>query len=142
MDAMRAHVADGVEIALNLYSERVDAWDRAEVLRADTYAQQVATTVGLCLQVAHLATAHADLQGAVRELQAINRLVVGALVADEGTAGELLERVRDVAARRSPGAEDDVRRIILDLSAGRPPGGTGQPEIGGDQGGGDASAHA
>jgi hypothetical protein len=114
-----AHVADGVEVVLNLYAERLDAWDAAAVLRADTYAQQVALTVGLCLEVAHLTTAHADGRGALRELQAINRLVVAAVTDDEDDAAELMRRLHEVVRGRSTHAESDVRGIIRDLAAAR-----------------------
>jgi hypothetical protein len=114
-----AHVADGVEIVLNLYADRVDAWDRPAVLRADTYAQHVALTIGLCLEVSRLATTHVDEERALRELELINRLVVAALTDDGDDAGELMSRLHEVVRTRSTDAESDVRRIIRDLADAR-----------------------
>ena len=60
-----AHVADGAEIALNLYSEQVDRWDPEVLLRADVFAQDIARTVRLCLELARLSTWVTDGQAAV-----------------------------------------------------------------------------
>jgi hypothetical protein len=84
-----AHVADGVEVALNLYAEDPAHLDRSLLVRADAYLQHVAVTIDLCLQVAHLTTAHADDQGRLRELEAINRLVVAAVTDDCTPIGTL-----------------------------------------------------
>jgi GAF domain-containing protein len=113
-----AHVAEGVEIVLNLYSEDLDPWDADLLVRADTYAQQVAVTVGLCLQVAHLSAAYADAQAAVRDLQRLNDLMVRAVSEDEAAAPELLRRVRDAARAGDAGADDAVRSILREASAG------------------------
>jgi hypothetical protein len=123
-----AHVADGVEIVLNLYAQGVDVWDGPLLLRADTYAQQVALTVGLCLEVARLTTAHADAQQALRELQLINRLVVSALTDDEGAAAELTARVHDVVESGSTTAQAEVRTIIREVVGSRSGGGAGRLE--------------
>jgi GAF domain-containing protein len=109
-----AHVTDGVEIVLNLYSEGLDAWDGPAILQADTFAQQVAVTVGLCLQVAHLSAVAADAQEALAELERLTELVVRAVADDEAQAPALLRRVRD-AARTS----DDAVRGVLREASGR-----------------------
>ncbi len=113
-----AHVTDGVEIVLNLYSEGLDAWDGPAILRADTFAQQVAVTVGLCLQVAHLAVAYTDVRAALRELERLTELVVRAVADDEASAPDLLRRVRDAA--RGPDAQADAAvRGVLREATGR-----------------------
>jgi len=43
--ALPAYVQDGVVLALNLYSEKVDPWDAEALVRADAYAQKVAREV-------------------------------------------------------------------------------------------------
>lgn len=108
-----AHVAEDVEVVLNLYAERLDAWDGPAILRADAYAQQVAVTVGLCLQVSRLAAADADARSAVRELESLTALVVQAVAHDESRAPDLLRRVRD-AARTSDDAVRGILREALD----------------------------
>lgn len=109
-----AHVAEGVEVVLNLYSERVDPWHPDLLLRADTFAQQVAVTVGLCLQVAQLSAAVADARAAVTESQRLGELVVGALAADERSADGLLRRVREAGRDGGREAQEAVRAILRD----------------------------
>ena len=43
--ALPAYVQDGVVLALNLYSDRLDPWDAEALVRADGYAQQVAEAI-------------------------------------------------------------------------------------------------
>jgi hypothetical protein len=70
-----AHVADGAEIALNLYSERVNPWDSDLLVRADIFAQDVARTVRLCLQLADLTRSLADAQAAQKANDAIEQAI-------------------------------------------------------------------
>jgi hypothetical protein len=84
-------------------------------------------TVGLCLQVAHLTTAHADVDAVLRELQLVNALVVRAIAPDEPTAAEMLRRVREVASGDSADVDGDVRRIVADLRA--PTSGADAPQL-------------
>ena len=107
-----AHVADGVDVALNLYSATLAAWDGPLLLAADTYAQQVATTVGLALQVARLGDARDDDEAALRELRGINRLLVSALTRDDASATELAARLRGIARGGTTDPEADVRAVI------------------------------
>lgn len=113
-----AHVADGVEVVLNLYSEQVDPWDADLIVRADTYAQQVAVTVGLCLQVAQLAAAYADAQAALRELERLTALVVAAVVDDGASAPALRDRIAEVARTAGPEAPAVVRSLLHEVTAG------------------------
>lgn len=114
-----AHVAEGVETVLNLYSEDVDPWSPDLIVRADTYAQQVAATVGLCLQIARLSAAYADAQAAVRELQRLNELIVRAVAEDETPAADLLRRVTEAARVGGTDADQAVRSVVGEVSAGR-----------------------
>ncbi len=113
-----AHVSDGVEIVLNLYAERVDPWDRSALVRADTFAQQIAVTVGLCLEVARLSSAYADAQAALHDLERLNDLMVRAVADDETAAADLLRRVRGAVEPGDPGAVGTVREIFRDATAG------------------------
>jgi hypothetical protein len=107
-----AHVTDGVEVVLNLYSERIDPWDRSALVRADTFAQHIAVTVRLCLEVARLSSAYADTQAALRDLERLNELMVRAVADDESAAPELLRRVKDAADPADPDAVVAVRGIL------------------------------
>jgi GAF domain len=117
-----AHVADGVDIALNLYREDVTPWDRSLLVRADTYVQHAAVTVGLCLQVAQLTTDHLDAQSRLLELEAINRMVLAAVTEDEHTAVQPRDRIRRVVRDHSEQARSDVRAIIGEVSGAAAPG--------------------
>jgi hypothetical protein len=99
--AVPAHVAEGAEIALNLYSDRVDPWTADALRRADTYAQTIARTVGLCLQVADLTDQVQDLEQAVAARDVINQ-AVGVVMATNGcTAAEALEILRSAGTNRN-----------------------------------------
>jgi hypothetical protein len=98
--AVPARVRDGAEIALNLYSERVDPWDRSMLVRADTYAQQMAATVALCLEVADLTQEVSDLRGLSALQETLDR-AIGVTMARRGcTAEEALTHLRDLALTR------------------------------------------
>lgn len=88
-----AHVAEGVELSVNLYSEDLDPWDADSVVRADAFAQQVAQTVRLCLEVARLTTAHADAVAAAEARESINETISRTLAEQQSTVGEVLTRL-------------------------------------------------
>jgi hypothetical protein len=95
--AVPAHVRDGAEIALNLYSEQVDPWDRESLVRADMYAQQVAASIELCLEVADLTRQVDDLRGALRAQGVLDR-AAGVTMARRGLSAEdALAHLRDRA---------------------------------------------
>ncbi|WP_298457424.1 ANTAR domain-containing protein [uncultured Cellulomonas sp.] len=117
--AVPAHVAPGVDIALNLYSEQVDPWDRVLLTRADAYAQQVAASVALCLQVADLTERITDLQAA-RDAQATLDRAVGATMAHEGVGAETaLARLRDRAVAEGADVRDVARALLGELGGDR-----------------------
>ena len=110
--AVPARVRDDAEIALNLYSERVDPWDRSALVRADAYAQQMAATIALCLEVADLSQAVTDL----RELSGLQETLdraIGVTMARRGcTAEHALAHLRDRAL--TSGAElSEVASAVL-----------------------------
>jgi hypothetical protein len=125
--AVPARVRDDAEIALNLYSERVDPWDRSALVRADAYAQQMAATIALCLEVADLSRAVTDL----RQLSALQETLdraIGVTMARRGcTAEEALASLRDEALAR--GAE------LSEVATGVLRGVTDRPATGDDDGG-------
>lgn len=90
-----AHVADGVELSVNLYSEELDPWDADVLVRADAFAQQVAQTVRLCLEVARLTTAHADAVAAAEARESIDETISRTLAEKQGTVSEVLHRLAE-----------------------------------------------
>jgi hypothetical protein len=114
--AVPAHVSEGAEIALNLYSESVDPWDPDTLLRADGFAQDVARTVGLCLRVADLSRQVDDMRHALTARDLLNR-AVGAVMATQGcSADEALEQLRRTAADHNLDVVDVARAAIDDAT--------------------------
>lgn len=123
-----AHVTDGAEIALNLYSERVDPWDSATLVRADIFAQDVARTVRLCLQIARLTEASHDARQALDARSAIDRAVAVTMTESRHSASDALEALRDESLDR--GADpSDIAAEVLRRSGADPgaPGAASEP---------------
>lgn len=107
-----AHVGPGAVIALDLYSEQVDAWSAEALVQADMFAQDIARTVRLCLEIERLTRDAADARAAASARTAIDRaLSVTVEAGDVGTT-EALQRLLDAALE---GASDpaDVAREQL-----------------------------
>jgi len=103
---MPAHVTEGAEIALNLYSEQPNRWDNELLVAADIYAQDVARTVRLCLQLAALTRSVADAQGARQARDAIEHAIT-ATTQSGASVPDALERLRAESAE-SGGARLDA----------------------------------
>lgn len=99
--AVPAHVADGAEVALNLYNEQVDAWDADALLQADGFAQEVARTVGLCLQVARLTERVDHLAMAVAARDVINQAIGVVMVTNACSADEAMAILRSASTNRA-----------------------------------------
>ncbi len=122
--AVPARARAGAEIALNLYSERIDPWDRSMLVRADTYAQQVAATIALCLEVADLSQQVSDLRELAARQQTLDRAIGVTMARRRCSADEALGVLREQALT---GEEQlsDVAAALLDEVAGRSPAGDG-----------------
>ena len=107
-----AHVADGAEIALNLYSEQVDPWDASLLVRADIFAQDVARTVRLCLQIAQLTSASADARTAHEARSAIDRAVAVTMTQAPQGAADALEALRDTSLEQGADPHDVAQRLL------------------------------
>ncbi|MFS0701644.1 hypothetical protein AB6N24_16855 [Cellulomonas sp. 179-A 4D5 NHS] len=90
-----AHVAEGVELSVNLYSEELDPWDADVLVRGDAFAQQVAQTVRLCLEVARLTTLHADAVAAAEARESINETISRTIAEKQGTVADVLGRLAE-----------------------------------------------
>lgn len=95
-----AHVTEGAEVALNLYSERLDPWDSASLLRADSYAQDVARTVRLCLELAELSEAASHAEQVLDAQAALDRAIASTMTAQGVDAPRALQLLLDAAASR------------------------------------------
>lgn len=116
--AVPAHVTEGAEIALNLYSDRVGSWGREALVQADMYAQGVAGTVELCLEVAALSREVTDLRAA-GEVQAVLDRAVGATMAARGmSADAALAHLRDRAVADGTDLRTAAETVLRDLGRG------------------------
>ena len=115
--AVPAHVAEGAEVALNLYSDDVAPWDRDALVRADMYAQQIATAIELCLQVADLTRQVSDLRTA-RELQVTLDRAVGATMTERRVSAEgALAHLRDRAVAEGVDIGTVAAAVLRSLDA-------------------------
>ncbi|GAA2720763.1 GAF and ANTAR domain-containing protein [Cellulomonas aerilata] len=118
--AVPAHVADGAEIALNLYSDRLDPWDADALTRADAYAQRIARTVQLCLQVAELTDQVRDLEQAVAARDVINRAVGVVMATNACTADEALAILRSASTNRNIDMAEVASALVRGLTGHDP----------------------
>jgi hypothetical protein len=114
--AVPAHVAEGADIALNLYSDRVDPWDAVALTRADTYAQRVARTIALCLQVTDLTDQVRDLEQAVATRDVINQAVGVVMATNRCTAVEALEILHSASTNRNVDMAEVCSAIVRGLT--------------------------
>jgi GAF domain-containing protein len=99
--AVPANVGEDADIALNLYSDLVDPWDREALIQADTFAQQIARTVGLCLQVARMAQQLEDMRAAVAARDVINQAVGAVMVTNGCSVEEALAVLHSASTHRN-----------------------------------------
>ena len=118
--AIPAHVTDGAEVAVHLYSHRADSWNRDIIVRADLYAQQIAHTVDLRLQVDRLTKIHDDAHAATQDRHLIDQ-AVGATMANNGcTAPEALTLLRGAALHRNINLRDVAEAVLQGLTGTDP----------------------
>lgn len=118
--AVPAHVTTGVDIALNLYSDQLDPWDRHALLRADGLAQDVARTVGLCLQVAGMAQQVQDLRAAVAARDVINQAIGAVMVTNGCTVEEALGLLHSASANRNIDMVDVAASLVRGIAGSEP----------------------
>jgi hypothetical protein len=114
--AVPARVSAGADIALNLYSERLDPWDRSMLVRADTYAQQVAATIALCLEVADLSQQVTDLRELSARQQSLDRAIGVTMARRRCTADDALVVLRDEALTRGAALSDVAAGLLRDVA--------------------------
>jgi hypothetical protein len=114
--AVPANVGEGADIALNLYSDLVDPWDRDALVQADTFAQQVARTVGLCLEVTRMAQRVEDMRAAVAARDVINQAVGAVMVTNGCTVEEALVVLRSASVHRNVDMVDVASSLVRGIT--------------------------
>jgi hypothetical protein len=110
--AVPAHVAPGVAIALNLYSRDGDPWEPKLLTAADSYAQLIASTVSLRLQVADLEDSAAGLYGRMSDAAAEER-AIGAIMQANRCSDEEARRIIETASRNRNVSRREVAETVL-----------------------------
>jgi hypothetical protein len=110
--AFPAHLAWPARAALNVYSERLDPWDRDTVVRCDVYAQMIGAVVDLCLRTEELDRRRAALETALEAQAAIDR-AVGAVMATSGCDAAEALRILRTATRQGESDLPEVARTVL-----------------------------
>lgn len=117
--AFPAHLGGRASAALNVYDDRLQAWDRSSVVRCDVYAQMIGTVVDLCLRTEELEERRVALQDALAAQAAIDRAVGGVMATTGCDAAEALHILK--TASRDGGADlPDIARTVLQDLVDRP----------------------
>ncbi len=112
--AAPAHVGPGMDVALNLYSQRRDPWDERAVCDADTFARRIAGAIGMRV---HFSTddppqVYADLTGPQVVAQAV-RAVMQCNACDRG---EALDILLSASRHRNVDLEHVAATVLLALT--------------------------
>lgn len=124
--AVPAVVDDGGSVALNLYARVPDPWTPGLITAADGYAQLLASTVRVHLDLAELEDAAAGLYRNMSDALVVER-AVGAIMHTNGCTEEQARRILESASahRRVGGREvaETILRALVDVPAtdGRDP---------------------
>lgn len=112
--AMGAHVAPGIDVSLNLYSTRPDPWDADALVAADNFAQRIARTMSLRVQLSALAEPEEYVELTGPEL--IGQAVGATMQCNGCSADEALELLTGAAANRNIGPEEVAATVLLALT--------------------------
>jgi hypothetical protein len=110
--AVPAQVVPGVAIALNLYSRDGDPWNPRLLTAADSYAQLIASTMSLRLQVAELEDSAAGLYRRMTDAAAEER-AVGAVMQANRCSEEEARHIIETASRNRNVSRRDVAETVI-----------------------------
>ena len=105
--------------ALNLYSERANAFSDADVERAEVFAQHASKSLRLALKIAQLSDARNDLAAAMQSRTVID-LAVGAIMAQNHCSQEeAFTILRTASSNRNIKLRHLAQSIIAAVSSGK-----------------------
>ena len=113
--AFAVHVGPQAEVALNVYSELVDPWDRDRIVRTDVYAQQIGLVMSLAMQVERLEGEEERLLGALRAQTDIDRAVGAAMAVHGCDATQALAMLQSESAAEGVPLPVVARRVLREL---------------------------
>ena len=115
-----AAVAEGVDVAVDLYSEQPDAWSPEALDRAAVYADEVARALRLCLRTAERAQINDDLRAALAS-RAIVDQARGIVMARHRCSAEEASEILLAAAHEQGLPLTDVATALVAGVSGRAP---------------------
>ncbi|MCK9793258.1 ANTAR domain-containing protein [Isoptericola sp. 4D.3] len=129
--AVPAHVEDGVDVALNLYSRSADPWTPGLLTAADGYAQLVASTVRLHLSLAELEDAAAGFYRGMSDAMVVERAVGAIMQTNECSADAARRVLHSASSHRNVGPREVAETILRALVVTEDPGPRPEPDAAG-----------
>ncbi|MFS0702347.1 GAF and ANTAR domain-containing protein [Cellulomonas sp. 179-A 4D5 NHS] len=122
--AIPRSVREGVDIAINLYSEDPGVWDDDALATAEMYADEVARTLRLCLRSADQAEINEDLKAALASRAVIDQ-AMGVIMAENRCSSEEAFRIlRSASQNRNLKLRDVAASLIENVTGVAPQPGT------------------
>ena len=117
-------VREGVDIAINLYSQDPGVWDEGALATAEMYADEVARTLRLCLRSADQAEINEDLKAALASRAVIDQ-AMGVIMAENRCSSEEAFRIlRSASQNRNLKLRDVAAALIENVTGVAPRPGT------------------
>jgi GAF domain-containing protein len=110
--AVPVEVKEGVSMALNLYSEQVDAWTETALHRAAVYAQEMARTMKISLRSEEQAAINADLRAALASRATIDQAMGVIMAQNKCSADEAFRILRSASQHRNVKLRDIAAAVI------------------------------
>lgn len=118
--AVPVEVRPGVAMALNLYSERKDAWSGASLNRATVLAHEVARTLTISLRATEQAEINADLRAALASRATIDQAMGVIMAENRCSAEEAFQILRSASQHRNVKLRDVAAAVIEGITGFAP----------------------
>ena len=112
--AFGVQIGDGSQIALNVYSDLLDPWDRDRIVRADVYAQQIAQVLDLALRLEKDGD-RSELPRALAAQAEIERAVGAAMALHDCSARHALALLREESEHDGLSLSSVAARLLSEL---------------------------
>jgi hypothetical protein len=117
--AVPRRVLDRMDIALNLYGERTNAWDAEALASADVYADEIARALTLALRTSDLRTTNDDLKSALASRAVIDQAIGVIMAQNRCSADDAFGILRSASQHRNIKLRDLAKTIVEGIT-GRP----------------------
>ncbi|WP_028046622.1 ANTAR domain-containing protein [Cellulomonas sp. URHE0023] len=113
--AFAVHVGPRADVALNIYSELVDPWDRDRIVRADVYAQQLGLVMTFALRLEELEGDEQVVPAALRAQADIDRAVGAVMALHDCSAAAALAMLQAESVDEHLSLTEVSRRVLSEL---------------------------